>query len=98
MTMKLRVKHYRELAEMTQAELASAIGKSWRSVQQWEAGTVWPNAETVVSLCETLRCTPNDLFGWEIPQNRTELPKPELTDEQARILDAINTLKEKGLV
>lgn len=96
--MRLRIRHYRELAGMTQVELARAIGKTHRSVQQWEAGTVWPNAETAASICDVLHCTPNDLFGWDIKQNRPEPPTPELTDEQARILDAINTLKEKGLL
>lgn len=96
--MRLRIKHYREREGMTQPELAKAIGKSFRSVQQWESGAFQPNAAVIVSICEVLRCTPNELFGWEIPENRAEPPKPALTDEEAKILDAINTLKEKGLI
>lgn len=104
--MTLRVKHYRELADMTQTELAEAIGKTSRSVQQWEAEECYPNSAAVLDMCEVLHCSPNDLLGWgagtgrdgpaDAPRKKLAAPQP--TSELLRVMSAIDVLRENGLL
>lgn len=94
-TMKLAISQYREQKGMTQKELALAIGKSTRSIQQWESGDFYPTAKDLMSICEVLGCSPNEIFAW----GQNSAPSScELTESEQTVLDAINTLKEKGLI
>lgn len=71
--MNLKLRHYRESAGLTQRQFAEKIGKSFRTVQQWEWGDTYPNAEMIWKLCEFFDTDPNDLLGWydEHPQKES---------------------------
>lgn len=82
--MNLKLKKYRELEGLTQHELAKAIGRSFRTIQQWERKESYPNAEMVWKLCEVFGTDPNDLLGWyeEHPREST----PGLTPDESEIV------------
>jgi DNA-binding XRE family transcriptional regulator len=51
----LRVRHYRELGHLTQAQLAHAVGCSRVAITQFEAGTSTPSLEVFVRLKHALQ-------------------------------------------
>lgn len=70
--MNLKLRGYRESAGMTQQQLAKLIHKSFRTIQTWERGESFPNAEAVWDLCVLFGCDPNDLLGWRDDHPREE--------------------------
>lgn len=60
----LHIKRLRCERGITQRGLAKAIGRSYVTIQSWEKGVSYPNAESIVDMCHLFGCTPNDLFGW----------------------------------
>ena len=56
------IRHYRELAGMTQSELAQLLRINQRAVSQWETGETIPRADKLPQLARILGCTINDLF------------------------------------
>lgn len=83
--MKLRIRHYREGFNMTQQDLAKAIGKSFRTIQSWEREESFPNADSVWRMCEVFNVDPNELLGWWDEHDRE--PSPDLSSEEAEILN-----------
>lgn len=77
--MDLRLKERRESLGLTQQELAKKVGKSFRTIQSWERGESYPNAEFVVVLCKIFDIDPNELLGWYIdhPEDRPVPLKPD---------------------
>ena len=61
-----RIKEFRENTGYTQKELAKLIGKSHVTVQSYEKGTSFPNADTLLKMCDVYDTDPNDLLGWYI--------------------------------
>lgn len=62
--MDLRIKERREALGLTQTELAKKVGKSFRTIQSWERGESYPNAEYVSILCNVFDTDPNSLLDW----------------------------------
>lgn len=60
---KLKLKEFREKANMTQADVAAAMNISQSYYSRFELGKALPDAEQIIKLCEIFSCTPNDLFG-----------------------------------
>ena len=56
------IRHYRELAGMTQSELAQLLRINQKAVSQWETGETIPRADKLPQLARILGCTINDLF------------------------------------
>lgn len=56
------LKKYRELAGVSQSELAAAAGVSERSVIRWEQGESL-TMNNLLKLAKALNVTPNDLLG-----------------------------------
>lgn len=83
--MNLKLRHYRESAGLTQRQLAEKIGKSFRTVQQWEWGDTYPNAEMIWKLCEFFGTDPNDLMGWYDEHPRSE--DAGLADDEREVVD-----------
>ena len=48
---------------LTQAEVAMALGVSASSVAKWETTNTFPRAELLPALADLLHCTIDDLFG-----------------------------------
>ncbi|AVL40823.1 helix-turn-helix domain-containing protein [Providencia stuartii] len=79
-TMRDRIKQARLAKDMTQAELADAVGVSPQSVQQWETSTE-PRKNRVMKIAEILGVDANWLlFGRPESENRKDVVKIELED------------------
>ncbi len=80
-TMRDRIKQARLAKDMTQAELADAVGVSPQSVQQWETSTE-PRKNRVMKIAEILGVDANWLlFGRPESENRKDVVKIELEDD-----------------
>ncbi|EJD6541467.1 helix-turn-helix transcriptional regulator [Providencia rettgeri] len=80
-TMRDRIKQARLAKDMTQAELADAVGVSPQSVQQWETSTE-PRKNRVMKIAEILGVDANWLlFGRPDSENRKDVVKIELEDD-----------------
>lgn len=80
--MDLKLRSYREATGLTQQELAEQIGKSFRTIQSWERGMSYPNAESLIALCNLFDVDPNTMLGWYDTHPREEAP-PIAPDEAA---------------
>lgn len=74
-----RFRDFREKAGLTQKQLADLIGKSHVTVQSYEKGTSFPNADTVWKMCEIYKTDPDDLLGWYIdhPTSKSQPAEPD---------------------
>ena len=84
--MNLKLRSYRESRGLTQMELAKVIGKSFRTIQSWERGESFPNAEAIWTMCEFFSTDPNELLGWydEHPGDRPAAP---ITRDERSLVD-----------
>jgi transcriptional regulator with XRE-family HTH domain len=92
-TGRVDIEELRTTLGLTQTQLASAAGVSERTVQNWEAGRLSPQAERrvrdVVELKETLTryIAPDSLQQWLISPNETfagDAPRDWIIDGRAR--------------
>ena len=65
--MDLKLRAFRKKALKSQKALAEEIGVSFRSIQKWENGEAFPNAEAIWNICLALGTDPDSLLGWESP-------------------------------
>lgn len=86
-----RIAELRKLNNLSQRELASAIGVSDISVSKWENGKTYPTGENLRRLAEILHCEPEDILQdiKKEPQNSVEL-----TAAEKRLIDVIRELPE----
>lgn len=64
MAFKDEFKKYRELRELTQENIADAIGISRQSVSKWENGNSEPDIETIKQLALIFDCSTDQLLGF----------------------------------
>lgn len=50
--------------DMTQGELADAVGVNVTTIVKYEDGRMIPGADKVFALADALKCAPNELLGW----------------------------------
>lgn len=62
-----RLKRYRKERNLTQQQLADALGVSNKSVSRWESGGGYPDLPLLVPLAKTLGVTADDLLDEEKP-------------------------------
>lgn len=84
--MNLKLRQFREASGMTQQQVAKSIKKSFRTVQSWERGESYPNAEMVWDLCVLFGTDPNEFLGWWDEHERPESP-PLTRDESVLLSD-----------
>lgn len=86
-----RIAELRKLNNLSQRELASAVGVSDISVSKWENGKSYPTGENLQRLAEVLNCRPADILQdiKKEPQNSVELSSAE-----KRLIDVIRELPE----
>ena len=58
-----RIKLARNNLDLTQEQLAEKAGLSPRFLSQLERGVAFGSANTIISICKTLKIDPNFLFG-----------------------------------
>ena len=92
--MNLQLKRLRKQnGNLTQEQLAQALGTTKRVVGSWERGETQITLEDAIEVCRVLNCTPNDLCGWYIdnPQDalvaKADAPAGLSRDETALISD-----------
>lgn len=61
--MKLKIRELREEKNLTQRELAAAIGNVQRNISNWENGFNEPDCESIVKLADIFGVTLDELFG-----------------------------------
>ncbi len=82
--MNFKLGEYRESRGLTQKELARLIGKSIGTIQSWEYGDSYPNAEMLWRLCEFFNTDPNTMLGW-YDEHPRESP-PDLTRDERELV------------
>ena len=62
--MKNQIKKYRLLANMTQTELAAAVGcESQSTIAMWELGERKPPSDKLLQIAKVLNCTVDELLA-----------------------------------
>jgi transcriptional regulator with XRE-family HTH domain len=59
---KLNIKKYREKANISQSELARALGVSHSAVGKWDSGQGFPRADMLPRIATVLHCDIADFF------------------------------------
>lgn len=75
--MKLNIREWMDMRNVSQAQIAAALGVSRATVSAWVEGRpgpngrklVYPDLESIEGLCLFFECTPNDLF--ELQRRKT---------------------------
>ena len=62
------IKRIREARELTQEQVANAVGMTQQAVAKWEAGGSLPRADKLPILAKILNCTVDELLRTE-PEN-----------------------------
>ena len=60
------IKERRKLVGLTQMSLAEHLNITDRAVSKWETGRALPDSSIMLSLCEILKCSVNDLLNGEV--------------------------------
>lgn len=56
----------RKMVHLTQLQLAEKLGITDRAISKWETGKAMPDSSIMLSLCEILKITVNDLLTGEV--------------------------------
>lgn len=75
---------------MRQSDLAILLNCAPITVSRYETGERDIDSETICKLCEIFGCTADYLLG------RSLLPTPELSDEEARLLQAYRSCDDRA--
>lgn len=68
----------RRTANLTQAQVAGALGVSKATYSAWETGRAELGADRIAALSELFGCTPNDILGYSGPlKSFSTLTAPE---------------------
>lgn len=65
-----RLKEIRIEKGFSQTELAEALGTTQGAIGKYERGELDLNTEKITQICKILNVSPNDLFGWDSPENQ----------------------------
>ena len=87
MSIAKRIKQARIDKNMTQLQLADAMGVSYQAVSNWERGNSMPDISKLADLCATLDLTVNELLGMEDKTANAvtkAMEKEELTVEELK--------------
>ena len=66
----------RQNKNMTQQQLAAALGVSHQAVSKWETGAALPDVQTLIALTRLFGITIEQLLEGDVPEDRVEPPKP----------------------
>ena len=77
-----KIKQTRIDQNMTQMQLADAMGVSYQAVSNWERGNSMPDISKLADLCAALHISVNELLGIESPAVEKAMAQEELTMEE----------------
>lgn len=60
--MRVTIKAARVNKNLTQTELAEAVGVGVRTIQNWESGVSSPRADMMPIICKVLECSTDDII------------------------------------
>ena len=89
MALNENIKEARKKNNMTQRQLADAIGVSHNTISDWESGNHKPDIDTLFLLCKVLKVDANYMLDYE--QRKKELEAQSDNDYK-------KILKDKGLM
>lgn len=84
-----KIKEYRNRINMTQDDLAKALGKDFnrKRISNWERNLSDPPAGVILEISKILNCTPNDILGTFAPASEMISPRERYLVETYRKLD-----------
>lgn len=82
-----RLFQYRRQAGMSQEELAEKVEVSRQTLSKWETGQSYPDAEKMVSVCNVLSVSPNELLNCYKENKVNSEPKREKSNNQDWVYD-----------
>lgn len=94
-----KIKQARVDLNMTQMNLADAMGVSYQAVSNWERGNSMPDISKLGDLCDVLHITVNELLGIESQAVTKAMAQQDLTMEELTEVAPIlppKTLMEQG--
>ena len=87
-----RLRELRQEKEMTQKELADAVGISMSAIGMYEQGRREPSTEVIEELAKALGCSPAYLRGWSVRIPKEHVHSVPWTDEMDKdVMDIIMT-------
>ena len=105
-TIAANIRLYRMMRGYTQRQLADKLYKTSAVICNWEKCINSPDLDSFDSLCKVLNCTPNELYGWEVPAEVKEFKKKNamfrqdldtLLKKRNRLDEEIEVLKKQFL-
>lgn len=92
--MQIRLRELREQKGMTQSDLAKVLKKSLRTIQSWENGESFPNADVIWKCADYFATDPNEVLGWyeDHPHDEPDYRDPR----QSRLNMAFAALDERS--
>ena len=81
-----KIKQARIDQNMTQMQLADAMGVSYQAVSNWERGNSMPDISKLADLCAALHISVNELLGIESPAVEKAMAQEELTMEELTVV------------
>ena len=74
----------------TQQDLADRLNTKYQTIGHYETGRREPDIDTIFRLCDVFGCSADYLLG------RSDLPDPQLTDDESALLRQYRDLSETG--
>ncbi len=73
-----KIREYRQKHQLTQAQLAEALGVRYQTVSKWETGTTLPDTLTLPAVADLFQISVDDLFGRKSTTCAGDIPDDEL--------------------
>lgn len=89
-----RIAELRKLNNLSQRELASAVGVSDISVSKWENGKTYPTGENLRRLAEILHCEPEEILSGLKKKEPMSSAVP-MDDDEILLYDLLHRLPEE---
>ena len=61
-----KIIEFRRKNQLTQGEFGNLLGVSAQAISKWERGICYPDITFLPTLAETLGCTVDDFFAWNL--------------------------------
>jgi len=86
-----RLDYYLKLNNLTQMEVANAIGSTRSSISSWVIGTRIPRLDALNKLVSYLNISVNDLMGNELLIEHMTVLDNQLSEKETEVLNIYNT-------